>query len=322
MSIRIVAFYRFVTIETPDMLRGELRELCHRLALKGVMLISTEGINATMAGAHENVERLLAWLDADLRFKALTIKEAYAEDNPFYRLRVRLKKEIVSLGVEGIDPNRSVGRYVAPSDWNQLIQDPTVTLVDVRNDYEIQAGTFEGALNPQTEQFRDFPSWVDAHLDPQQNPKVAMFCTGGIRCEKATSYLKSKGFETVYHLEGGILQYFQDVAESESLWEGECFVFDQRIAVNHQLAPGQTQLCHACSYPISEADRESDLFVLGVSCPRCHDRWTDEQKARFAERQHQIDLASERTEAHLGMKQKLPDAHPLKNVRDPRNRLG
>ena len=322
MSYRIVAFYQFVQLDSPEELRETLRLLCHQLELKGVMLISAEGINATMSGAHDHIETLLTWLRHDNRFADLTVKEAQAAHNPFYRLRVRLKKEIVSLGVDGVDPNQVVGTYVEPSDWNLLIQDPKVTVIDVRNDYEICAGTFEGAINPQTEQFRDFPKWVDANLDPQQNPKVAMFCTGGIRCEKATSYLKQKGFESVYHLKGGILQYLHDVSEDESLWEGECFVFDQRIAVNHQLSPGQTQLCHACSYPITEADRQSEHFVRGVSCPRCHDRWTDAQKKRFAERQHQMDLATERTEAHLGMKQKLPDSHPLNHVRDSRNRLG
>ena len=316
MSVRIVAFYRFVPIDAPNLLRDSLRDLCHRLELKGVMLVSEEGLNATMAGSHEGIGMLLEHLDADARFKGLTIKEAQASENPFYRLRVRLKKEIVALGVEGIDPNTLVGTYVTPSRWNELIRDPEVTLIDVRNDYEIQAGTFEGAINPQTDHFREFPNWVDANLDPKRNTKVAMFCTGGIRCEKATSYLKSKGFEAVYHLEGGILQYFHDVSPGDSLWDGECFVFDQRIAVNHQLEPGETQLCHACSYPVSELDRQSELFALGVSCPRCHDQWTAEQKSRFAARQLQMELAEARAEAHLGMQQKLPEAHPLKDVRD------
>ena len=322
MSCHIAAFYQFVEIDSPEELRETLRLFCHQLQLKGVMLVSAEGINATMAGPHTQMEKLLSWLRNDVRFADMTVKEARAPQNPFVRLRVRLKKEIVSLGIDGVDPNQMVGTYVSPSDWNLLIQDPDVTLIDVRNDYEIQVGTFEGAINPHTDQFRDFPAWVDAHLDPQQNTKVAMFCTGGIRCEKATSLLKSKGFEVVYHLEGGILQYLNDVSEEDSLWEGECFVFDKRIAVNHQLAPGSTELCHACSYPTTEKDRRSEHYVRGVSCPRCHDRWTEEQKQRFAERQHQMDLAAQRTEVHLGMQQKLPESHPLKHVRDSRNRLG
>ena len=219
---------------------------------------------------------------------------------PFYRTKVKLKKEIVTMGVEGIDPREVVGTYVKPTDWNALISDPEVVLVDTRNDYEVQIGTFEGALNPNTETFREFPEYVANNLDPEKNKKVAMFCTGGIRCEKSTAYLKEQGFEEVYHLEGGILKYLEEVPEQETMWQGECFVFDNRVAVNHSLEKGQYDQCHACRMPITEQEMQSEQYEKGISCPHCFDKVTDEQRARFAERQRQVELAKERGEDHIG----------------------
>ncbi|MEX1058737.1 MAG: rhodanese-related sulfurtransferase, partial [Natronospirillum sp.] len=217
-----------------------------------------------------------------------------------YRTKVKLKKEIVTLGVEGIDPERVVGTYVQPKDWNALIEDPDVVLVDTRNEYEVDIGTFKGALNPRTESFREFPAYVSTHLDPQKHKKVAMFCTGGIRCEKSTAYLKEQGFEEVYHLQGGILKYLEDIPEAESLWQGECFVFDHRVTVNHALLPGDYQLCGACRAPLSALARQSDQFVRGVSCPQCFAQKTPEQLHRYAEREKQLQLAKRRGEAHIG----------------------
>jgi UPF0176 protein len=219
---------------------------------------------------------------------------------PFIRSKVKLKKEIVTMGVEGIDPKSVVGTYVKPEDWNALIEDPDVLVVDTRNDYEVQIGTFKNAVNPKTETFREFPAFVAAHLDPLKHKKVAMFCTGGIRCEKSTSYLKSQGFDEVYHLEGGILKYLESIAAEDSTWEGECFVFDERVAVDHQLNKGHYDQCNACRMPITAADQQSTDYVHGVSCPHCIHLTTEEQRERYAERQKQVDLAKARGEQHIG----------------------
>ncbi|KZX83117.1 hypothetical protein A3717_34925, partial [Alcanivorax sp. HI0013] len=211
--------------------------------------------------------------------------------HPFLRTKVKLKKEIVTMGVEGIDPNRTVGTYLSPQEWNAVISDPETLLIDTRNDYEVEVGTFKGAINPETRTFREFPEYVKETLDPARHKKVAMFCTGGIRCEKSTAYLKEQGFEEVYHLKGGILKYLEEMPKEESLWEGECFVFDERVTVDHDLNPGEFDQCHACRRPISEEEKASEKFQLGVSCPKCFDESSPEQKARFAERQKQIELA-------------------------------
>ncbi|MDD5273174.1 MAG: rhodanese-related sulfurtransferase, partial [Methylovulum sp.] len=227
-------------------------------------------------------------------------KESYTDTLPFNRPKVKLKKEIVTLGIEGIDPQRVVGTYVNPKDWNQLIQDPNVILIDTRNDYEYQVGTFKNAINPKTDSFRQFPEFVKTQLDPNTHKKVAMFCTGGIRCEKSTAYLKEQGFSEVYHLKGGILKYLEDVPEQDTLWQGECFVFDERVTVNHQLEKGGYDQCNACRLPITEADKASVHYQQGVSCPHCYDKASNEQKARFAEREKQMALARQRGEAHIG----------------------
>ena len=268
--------------------------------VKGTLLLASEGINGTIAGEQEGIDNVLNWLKSDPRLANLTVKLSFDTENPFYRTKVKLKKEIVTMGVEGIDPNRTVGTYVKPKDWNALISDPEVLLVDTRNDYEISIGTFENAVDPKTTNFREFPEYVKENLDPAKHKKVAMFCTGGIRCEKSTAYLKEQGFDEVYHLEGGVLKYLEEVPEEETMWQGECFVFDNRVSVNHQLEKGQYDQCHGCRLPITEEDKKSDKYMQGVSCHHCHDSLSEEQKARFLEREKQIRLSKERGQAHIG----------------------
>ncbi len=298
--IVICALYHFARLEDYVDLRTPLLDLMEREEIRGTLLLAAEGINGTVAGSRQAIDQLLSWLRNDSRLARLACKESYADEQPFYRTKVKLKKEIVTMGVPSIDPNHIVGTYVKPEDWNALISDPEVVLIDTRNDYEVQIGTFEGAVNPHTKTFREFPEYVEHHLDPQQHRKVAMFCTGGIRCEKSTAYLKEQGFEEVYHLEGGILKYLEEVPEEESLWHGECFVFDNRVTVDHQLQPGHYDQCHACRMPITEDDKKSNAYVAGVSCPHCIDATSKEQKARFRERQHQLELARAQGEVHLG----------------------
>jgi UPF0176 protein len=292
--------YKFVTLDNFEDLRQPLLDEMLRLDVKGTLLLAAEGINGTVAGSREGIDALLDYLRRDERLKDIDHKESYDDDMPFYRTKVKLKKEIVTLGVEGIDPKRVVGTYVKPADWNALISDPDVVLVDTRNDYEVEIGTFKGALDPRTKTFREFPQYVKENLDPEKNKKVAMFCTGGIRCEKSTAYLKEQGFEEVYHLEGGILKYLEEIPQEESLWEGECFVFDNRVTVNHQLEKGDYDQCHACRRPITEADKEHEHYVPGVSCHHCHDEFDDAQRERFRQRELQMQLAKQRGEEHLG----------------------
>ena len=300
MKTVVCALYKFVTLTDYQSLRQPLSEELHRLRIRGTLLLAHEGINGTVAGSRESVDNLLGWLRKDPRLSDLTTKESFTEQQPFKRTRVKLKKEIVTMGVENIDPNLSAGTYVKPQDWNRLISDPEVVVVDTRNDYEVEVGTFRHAINPNTTTFREFPAYADKHLDPARHKKVAMFCTGGIRCEKSTAYLKQQGFEQVYHLQGGILKYLEDVPEAESCWEGECFVFDDRVTVNHQLKQGQYDQCHACRLPITEEDKASPFYEQGVSCPRCYDKHSDKQKQRFKEREKQMQLAKSRGEAHIG----------------------
>ena len=302
--LTVAALYKFVYLPDFHSLREPLLDECNRLAIKGTLLLAEEGINGTIAGASEAIAKLLDFLRQNPmfegRFQDLEVKESLDQGEPFYRMKVKLKKEIVTMGVDGIDPRRLVGRYVEPADWNALITDPDVTVVDTRNDYECSIGSFKGAINPETETFRDFPSYVEENLDSSKNKKVAMFCTGGIRCEKSTAYLLEQGFEEVYHLKGGILKYFEEVPEAESLWEGECFVFDNRVAVKQDLSVGSYDQCHGCRHPITEAQKASPLYQRGVCCPLCYDKLSEDQKTRFAERQKQIDLARARGEKHLG----------------------
>jgi len=298
--IVVAALYKFVTLTDYTEMRESLLDFMLRNGVKGTLLLAKEGINGTVSGSREGIDALLAYLHADPRFVDLEHKESYYDEQPFYRTKVKLKKEIVTMGVDGINPNHIVGTYVDPKNWNSLISDPEVLLIDTRNDYEYEIGTFRGAVNPETDTFRDFPNYVKENLDPSRHKKVAMFCTGGIRCEKSTAYLKELGFDEVYHLKGGILKYLEEVPESESLWQGDCFVFDNRVAVNHALQKGHYDQCYACRFPITEDDKKSDKYVQGVSCPRCHDVLSEEQKQRFMERQRQVRLAKARGQAHLG----------------------
>ena len=296
----VCALYKFVTLEDFEAMREPLQETMKAHNIRGTLLLAKEGINGTVSGTREGIDALLAWLKSDPRLADLDYKESQHEKQPFKRSKVKLKKEIVTLGVEGIDPKRVVGTYVEPKAWNDLINDPDVILIDTRNDYEVQVGTFKQAVNPKTETFREFPEYVAQHMDPAKHKKVAMFCTGGIRCEKSTAFMKEQGFEEVYHLKGGILKYLEEVPETESLWEGECFVFDDRVTVNHQLEKGSYEQCNACRLPITEEDKQSERYEHGVSCPHCYGTHSEEQIARFRQRELQIQIARERGEDHIG----------------------
>ncbi|WP_105259109.1 oxygen-dependent tRNA uridine(34) hydroxylase TrhO [Pseudoalteromonas sp. T1lg88] len=296
----VCALYKFVALPNFEQIRQPLLDVMLANDVRGTLLLANEGINGTVAGKREGIDALLAWLDKQPNLDNIVSKESFDDECPFYRTKVKLKKEIVTMGVEGIDPREVVGTYVKPKDWNALISDPDVVLVDTRNDYEIQIGTFENAVDPKTKTFREFPAWAEQNLDPKKHKKVAMFCTGGIRCEKSTAYMKEQGFEEVYHLEGGILKYLEEVPKEETMWQGECFVFDNRVAVDHDLNKGQYDQCHACRMPITEDDKQKPEYMQGVSCHHCHENVSDEQRARFAERQKQIELAKERGEGHIG----------------------
>lgn len=298
--IVVCALYHFVSLDNYQSMKAPLLNLMKKEGVKGTLLLAKEGINGTIAGSRTGVDAVLDWLQQDPRLAGLDYKESYDDEIPFYRSKVKLKNEIVTMGVEGIDPNRKVGTHIEPKDWNALIADPEVLLIDTRNNYEVQIGTFKNALNPETETFRQFPEFVQEHLEQHKNRKIAMFCTGGIRCEKSTAYLKELGFDQVYHLKGGILKYLEKVPESESLWHGECFVFDNRVAVNHCLEKGGYDQCHACRLPLTEHDKQSELYEKGVSCPYCHGTRRKEELAQLRERQHQVELAKARGEKHLG----------------------
>lgn len=301
----VCAMYKFVALEDFEAMRQPLLDVMQEHGIKGTLLLAKEGINGTVSGTREGINALLAYLNRDARINPISLKESLDEEQPFYRTKVKLKKEIVTLGIEGIDPRKTVGTYVKPQQWNDLISDPDVTVIDTRNDYEIEIGTFENAINPKTASFREFPEYVKQNLDPQKNKKVAMFCTGGIRCEKSTAYLKEQGFEEVYHLEGGILKYLEDMPQDNSLWKGDCFVFDNRVAVNHDLEKSHYQACYACRLPITEQDTLSDQYEPGVSCPRCYGSHSQEQIERFREREKQVNLAKARNEEHVGSEARL-----------------
>ena len=296
----VAALYKFVTLEDFHELREPLLDACLAASVRGTLLLAREGINGTIAGSRGGIDQVLAYLRAEPRLADLEHKESVDDHMPFYRMKVKLKKEIVTMGVAGIDPNQRVGSYVKPRDWNALVSDPEVLLIDTRNDYECGIGSFRGAVDPHTTSFREFPAYVRSQLNPRKQKKVAMFCTGGIRCEKASAFMLQEGFEEVYHLEGGVLKYLEQVPEEDSIWEGECFVFDNRVAVNHQLEKGSYDQCYGCRHPITEQDKESDEYQKGICCPGCFDTLTAEQMARFRERQKQIELAELRGEVHVG----------------------
>lgn len=287
--ITVAAFYRFASLPDFEALRAPLLALGHDKSVRGTILLAKEGVNGTIAGSASGVAAVLAHLRSDPRLADLEHKESYAETQPFRKLKVRLKQEIVTMGVPELDPNETVGTYVAPEAWNDLISDPEVVLIDARNDYEVAIGSFEGAIDPKTAAFRELPDWLEQQEALEEKPPVAMFCTGGIRCEKSTALLRARGFEQVYHLKGGILKYLEEVPEDESLWRGECFVFDERVSVGHGLTPGDYVLCRACGDPVSAEDREHPLYERGVSCPRCHARYSDADRERFRTRQRQMD---------------------------------
>jgi UPF0176 protein len=297
--VTIAALYHFVRLDNFEELRQPLLRVMLDNRIRGTLLLAAEGINGTVAGEETAIQRLLDYLRQDDRLRELDCKFSTDDAMPFYRTRVKLKREIVTMGVEDIDPAKA-GTYVRPADWNELINDPEVTLIDTRNDYESAIGSFTNAIHPNTKSFRDFPAYVKQNLDPRKHRKVAMFCTGGIRCEKSTAYLRQQGFDEIYHLKGGILKYLEQVPEAESMWNGECFVFDNRVSVNHALEKGCYDQCHACRLPITEADKASQKYQPGVSCPACYDSKSSSERGRFREREKQVQLARSRGELHLG----------------------
>jgi UPF0176 protein len=302
--IRVAALYKFAAFEDCEALRRGLAALCRANDIRGTLLIAHEGINGTIAGTDAGIETVLNYIRAFPGCADLDVKTSWAETLPFHRMKVRIKREIVTMGRPDIDPLADTGHYVAPEDWNALIADQATIVIDTRNDYEVAIGTFAGAIDPKTKTFRDFPDWFRAQRESlvgkDAPPKIAMFCTGGIRCEKATAFLKAEGLDEIYHLKGGILAYLETVPPTESLWRGECFVFDQRVAVTHDLEPGSSDLCYACRRPVGVEDRLSPLYAEGVSCPACHHERTDEQRAGYAERHRQTLLAAERGDSHIG----------------------
>lgn len=265
----VAAFYKFVSLPDYVELRAPLLALCQEQEIRGTILLAQEGINGTIAGSRPAIAQVLDYLRSDSRFADLNVKESETESRMFDRLKVKLKKEIVTLGIPEVDPTQKVGTYVKPQEWNAVISDPETIVIDVRNRFEVSVGSFEGAIDPETASFRQFPDYVRSQLDPTQHQKVAMFCTGGIRCEKASAYLLSQGFKQVYHLEGGILKYLEEVPSEESLWRGECFVFDQRVAVTQGVKDGSYDMCYACGHPISLDEKASPLYQEGISCPYC-----------------------------------------------------
>lgn len=302
--IIVCALYKFVRLDNHQRLRDPLLDLMLKQQVRGTLLLASEGINGTISGNRAGVDHVLDWLRDQPELTDFDTKESTTDTAPFKRSRVKLKKEIVTMGVEGIDPTLTAGTYIEPASWNQLISDPDVLVIDTRNDYECEVGSFKGAINPNTESFRQFPDYVKNELlandSIDKKKRVAMFCTGGIRCEKSTAYLREQGFEEVYHLKGGILKYLEEVPEDQSLWQGECFVFDERVTVDHQLEPGSYDQCHACRRPITDEDKQTEFYVAGASCPRCHDHISEQQKTRFLEREKQMQLSRSRGEPHMG----------------------
>ena len=296
----VTAMYHFAPLDDYKSLRQPLLKIMKENNVKGSLLIAKEGINGTVASTRKGIDRLLEFIRKDERLKNIVTKESFADELPFQRSKVRLKKEIVTMGVEDVDPLKIVGTYVKPKDWNDLISDPDVVVVDTRNDYEIAIGTFENAVDPDTKTFREFPKYVEKNLADKKDKKIAMFCTGGIRCEKSTAYLKQQGFDNVYHLEGGILKYLEEVEEPDSMWNGECFVFDSRVAVKHGLEQGKYDQCFACRMPITEEEKQHEHYAKGVSCHHCYDEKSEEQRKRYAQREKQIELAKKRNEEHIG----------------------
>lgn len=294
MPATVATFYKFVALPDYSAWQQPLKEVCQSVRVKGTILLAQEGINGTIAGDRTAINTVLSYIKADKRLIDIDIKESTASQPPFEKLKVRLKKEIVTIGRPEVSPTQQVGTYVAAKQWNEIILDPDVTVIDTRNDYEVGMGTFARAQNPETSTFNEFPDYAKKNLDPAKNKKIAMFCTGGIRCEKASSYLLSQGFEEVYHLKGGILKYLEDMPEEKSLWEGECFVFDERVAIKHGLKTGSYGMCYACGHPVSEIDMDSEAYESEVSCPHCVSELSEEKRDRLRERRRQRRMNKER----------------------------
>ena len=303
-SFFTTAFYHFVALNDVKSMQPIIQDYCDKKLLKGTILLANEGINGTISGKEKDILNFHKFIKNDDKFlnvfKNLEYKASWSDGNPFYRMKVRLKKEIVTLGIPEISPVKKVGTYIKPKEWNALISDPDIILIDTRNQYEVDIGTFRNAINPKTTSFREFPEYVKKNLNQQKNKKIAMFCTGGIRCEKASSYMLEEGFEEVYHLQGGILKYLETVPEENSLWNGECFVFDQRVAVTNELKEGQYSQCYACRHPLSLEELNSDYYNEGISCSYCINKTSEAKKNNLKERQKQINLAKNRGEAHIG----------------------
>tara|TARA_B100001057_G_scaffold410620_1_gene425813 strand:+ start:93 stop:1028 length:936 start_codon:yes stop_codon:yes gene_type:complete len=304
-EILVASLYKFLEIKDLLSLQDNLYNICEENNIMGTILIADEGINGTISGKDNQIKQTISSLLSDERFSNLEIKYSSTDKQPFHRMKVRLKKEIVTIGLPEINPNKKVGTYVKPEDWNDLISDPNVIVIDTRNKYETKIGSFQNAIDPETLSFREFPSWVKKFKNSKDNTnkKIAMFCTGGIRCEKASSLMKEEGFEDVYHLQGGILKYLEKIDRENSLWDGECFVFDQRVCLTDELEVGSYKMCFACRMPITEDEMLSEKYIEGISCVYCYDKTTKEKKERFGSRQKQILLAKERGEKHLGGKQ-------------------
>lgn len=302
--VTVAALYRFARFDDPAALRAPLQALCDAQNIKGTLLLAPEGINGTIAGSENALAAVLSHIRNFPGCAELDVKYSSAATMPFYRMKVRLKKEIVTMGAGDLDPAANAGLHVEPQDWNALVTDPDTILIDTRNDYEVAIGSFTGAIDPRTRSFSEFPDWFDAQAErlrqQGREPRIAMFCTGGIRCEKSTAFVRSRGFEDVYHLKGGILKYLETVPEEDSQWRGECFVFDERVAVGHGLRQGEHGLCRACRMPLSPQDRSSPYYEEGVSCPHCHDARDEAQRARYRERHRQVQSAEARGEAHIG----------------------
>jgi UPF0176 protein len=294
MSLVVASFYRFVSLPDYQEIQTSLLDFCNQHKIKGTILLAREGINGTIVGDRSSIDAVLDYLRLDSRFTNLEHKESYTDNLPFERMKIKLKKEIVTIGLPEVDPNEKVGTYVNPQQWNDLISDPEVLVVDTRNNYEVDIGTFKGARNPETDSFREFPDYVSQNLDPTKHKKVALFCTGGIRCEKASSYMLKQGFAEVYHLKGGILKYLEEVKQEESLWEGECFVFDERVAVKHGLEEGEYEMCPSCGHPINEEDKSSPHYEEGIFCAYCVDTLTEDKRKRMLEKQKQLKLKEAR----------------------------
>ena len=306
---KVAALYKFSEIDNPLEIQISLKKTLKELSIYGTILVGSEGINGTIAAEDkENLNRALIYLRGLKGFDDLDIKFSDSKKNPFIRLKIKLKDEIVTIGDKSIDPIKTAGEYVKPEDWNSLLEEDDILLIDTRNDYEYSIGTFRDSINPKTKKFRDFPKWLkeqDFTKEDKNNKKVAMFCTGGIRCEKASSLMKNEGFKKVYHLKGGVLKYFESVSKDKSLWDGECFVFDDRVSVKHDLSIGNYDMCHGCRMPITENDKKTKKYIRGVACPNCFDQTTEEQKSRYKSRQKQMELAKQRNQKHLGPKEEV-----------------